>query len=83
MSQGLSWAYIHKTLIQEVLRVCENRVPYGPRKVFKDTRVGGWGYLQPLSMLEYLFNIIDVDLHEKLHIGIVRKLMQPKKTNYN
>ena len=29
------------------------------------------------------FNIIDVDLHEKLHIGIVRKLMQPKKTNHN
>jgi len=61
MAQGLSWAYIHKTLIEEVLRVCENRVPYGPRQVFRDTRVGGWGYLQPLGMLEYLFSIIDVD----------------------
>ena len=60
MSQGVTWSYIHKTLIEQVLRVCENRVPHGPRRAFQDPRVGGWGYLHPLGMLEYLVSIIDV-----------------------
>ena len=61
-----TWMKIHKILIEEVLRICENEIEKGPRMMFRDPVVGGYGYLQPFQMFEYLRGLIE-DREDQLH----------------